>query len=97
MDESGVRHAGDRFDRIAEQHVAGIAVAETLAGREKERLRVEGLDGLRTRDRLRKVLPGRGREQVARKSGRVREDVAHCDRCSSWVELRHELLDAIVE
>src|ERR1044071_5768771 len=95
MDEIGERPARDRFDRIAEQHVAGAAVTPRLAGREIERLPVDGLDGLFTRDRQTEVE--RGREPVATNSRRVAEEVPQCDFRASGVELRYEFLDAIVQ
>src|SRR4051794_37937583 len=52
VDEIGERPACDRFDRIAEQHVAGVAVTPLLARRKIKRCRVERLHDLLTRERL---------------------------------------------
>src|SRR5688572_30353924 len=95
MDEIGERLPGDRFDRIAEQHVAGVAVAPRCAGGEKERLLVERLNDLGTRDGLEGVLLRQ--RPFARDSRGVAHEAPQGDRRSTSVELRYVFLNGIVE
>src|SRR5687767_10830735 len=95
MDEIGERLTRDRFDRIAEQHVAGVAVAPLCAWGEIERLLVEGLNDLGTRGGHKGVLPGQ--HPLARDSRGVAHEAPQGDRRSTSVELRYVFLNGIVE